>query len=191
VSWRTGGSDGGLTWVFADEYNVLWWGLSSTARGNNPYGIDLVTNLVLYSLDRPLISDIFSRREGRRLISTFGSQKLLVLSMMEWADNFGANILELSDRISLLEEEVEVALVDYLEQDYPSCISRMGSTELGILEITEDAVALKDEALIWVYISEWLVVTSTSMLAGFVLWTLMVRRRLYRSMGTTRVRPQM
>jgi len=191
VSWRPGGGDGGLTWVFADEYNILWWGLSSTARDNNPHGIELVTNLVLYSLDRPLISDIFSRREGRRLISTFKSQKLLVLSMMEWADNFGANVLELSDRISLLEGEVEVALVDYLEQDYPSCISKMQSTELTVLEITEDAVALKDEALLWVYISEWLVVTSASMLAGFVLWTLMVRRRLYRSMGTTRMRPQM
>ena len=190
VSWRPGGSKGGHTWVFADEYNVLWWGLSSGSRGNNPFAIELVTNLVLYSVDMPLISDIHSRREGRRLISTFRAQKLLVISMMEWADNFGANVLELSDRLRILEDEVEDALVSYLEQDYSACITRMQSTETGIMEITAEAVELKDEALLWVYVSEWLVVTSAAMLAGFLVWSLMVRRRLYRSVGRTRMHVQ-
>jgi hypothetical protein len=190
VTWRPGGSKGGLTWVFADEYNQLWWGLSSAARDNNPYAIDMATNLILYSLDRPLISDIHSRREARRLLSTFRAQKLLVLSMMEWADNFGANVLDLSDRLSILEDHVDDALQRYLEQDYPSAITIMQSTDMAILEITGDAIRLKDEALFWVYISEWMVVTSVAMLTGFIVWTLMVRRRLYRYVGTTRVQTQ-
>jgi hypothetical protein len=190
VSWRPGGSQGGLTWVFADEYNQLWWGLSSTARGNNPYAIDMATNLILHSLDRPLIRDIHSRREGRRLISTFKAQKLLVLSLMEWADNFGANVLDLSERLSILEYRVDDAFHRYLDQDYHSTITIMQSTETTIIDITGDAIRLKNEALLWVYISEWMVVTSVAMLTGFVVWTLMVRRRLYRRVETTRMRIQ-
>ncbi len=188
VSWRPGGGNGGLTWVLADEYNMLWWGLSSTARGNNPYGIDLATNLVLHSLGRPLISDVFSRREARHLLSTFKAQVLLVLSMLEWADNFGANVLPLSERLRNAEEEVEQAMDAYLEQNYPEVISQMHSTESEILEITGEAVRLKDQALTWVYISEWLVVTSSAMVAGFIVWSLMVKRRMYRVVGTTRIK---
>jgi hypothetical protein len=107
--------------------------------------------------------------------------------MMEWADNFGANVLDLSERLSILEDNVDDALQRYLEQDYPSSITTMYTTETTILEITGDAIRLKDEALMWVYISEWMVVTSVSLLTGFIVWTLMVRRRLYRYVGTTRV----
>ncbi len=77
----------------------------------------MMTNLILYSLDRPLIADIQARRGARHLISTFTGQKLLVLSMMEWADNFGANILPLADRLQEAEELVEVVVDLYLEQD--------------------------------------------------------------------------
>jgi hypothetical protein len=44
---------------------------------------------------------------------------------------------------------------------------------------------LKDEALFWVYVTEWLVVAGTGMICGFLLWTIMVRRRLYREIQTT------
>jgi len=33
---------------------------------------------------------------------------------------------------------------------------------------------------------EWLAVTGTSMVCGFLLWLLMIRRRLYREVRTTR-----
>ena len=122
------------------------------------------------------------------MISTFTGQKLLVLSMMEWADNFGANILPLADRLQEAEELVEVVVDLYLEQDYSEAIARMQSAQSMIGEITAEAVRLKDQALFWVYVIEWLAVTSASMVAAFTLWTLMVRRGLYRSVGTTRMR---
>lgn len=188
VSWRPGGIRGGLIWVFADEFDLAWWGLATAARGANPYGIEMMTNLILYSLDRPLIADIQTRRGARHLISTFTGQKLLVLSMMEWADNFGANILPLADRLRETEELVEVVVDLYLEQDYSEAIAGMQLAQSMIGEITAEAVRLKDQALFWVYVIEWLAVTSASMVAAFALWTLMVRRGLYRSVGTTRMR---
>ena len=189
VSWRPGGGNAGIAWVCADEFNTQWWALSSGARGSNPYAIDLTTNLMLYSRDRPLISDIHTRREARHLLAIFQAQKLLVLSMMDWADNFGANTLPLSARLNDLENKVENAKRLYLDQDYHEVISLMGSLSASITEITRDSVKLKDEALFWVYVSEWMVVTSAAIVAGVVLWSLMVRRRMYRAVKATRLTP--
>jgi len=47
---------------------------------------------------------------------------------------------------------------------------------------------LKDMALMWVYVSEWAAVLGTSLLAGYVVFTLMLRRAMYRQAGMTRLR---
>ena len=49
------------------------------------------------------------------------------------------------------------------------------------------AIQAKDNALFWIFVIEWFVVTGTSMVAGALLWSLMVRRRLYREVGETRL----
>jgi hypothetical protein len=188
ISWRPGGKSAGIAWVCADEFNTVWWGLAPGSRGKNPYAIDFTTNLVLYSMGRPLISDILTRREARRLLASFQFQKSLVLSIMEWADNFGANIFPLSEELTTLEGEVEGAIETYLEQDYQQTISTMESLEPRLVEMSARAVELKDEALFWVYISEWLVVSSSLIISGVVVWSLMIRRRAYREVGATRLR---
>jgi hypothetical protein len=188
VSWRPGGKGAGLAWYNADEFNTFWWGLSAGARDVNPYAIDLATNLILYSRGLDLISDILTRREARRLIATFQAEKLLVLSMMEWADMFGANTLSLSDRLTDLEEEVERATAFYLEQSYPDAIWVMNEVSPTVIDITNRAMELKDQALFWVYLTEWLAITSVSMVAGAVIWNLMVQRRAYRHVRSTRLR---
>ncbi|MBU7004241.1 MAG: hypothetical protein HXS50_01645, partial [Theionarchaea archaeon] len=162
-------------------------GIAPESRGKNPYGIDLVTNLILHSLDRPLIGDVLSRREARGRISSFMAEKLLVISMLEWADLFGANTMSLSQSLLDLDSSVSEAVGFYLEQDYDSVMGIMDRVRLTINEIGQRAVGLKDAALFWVFLLEWLAVTATSMITGVVLWTLMVRRRMYRNVGTTRI----
>jgi len=49
-----------------------------------------------------------------------------------------------------------------------------------------ELIDLKDKALLWIYIAEWSAVSGTAVACGVVLWTLMIRRRLYREVGTTR-----
>ena len=196
ISWRPGGSKAGLQWVCTDGFNAQWWGVAGSmhregtfgVEGSNPYAIDLATNLILYSVGRSLISDIHLRREARYLLSAFQAQKLLILSMLEWAEKFGANILHLSDRLTEVEAEAQEAVDFYLEQDYPSTISFMESMSLTVCEISDESLRLKDEALFWVYVSEWLVVTSVALVAGVVVWSLMVRRRMYRAVRSTRLR---
>jgi dolichyl-phosphate-mannose--protein O-mannosyl transferase len=55
-------------------------------------------------------------------------------------------------------------------------------------EIEGRAMELKDRSFMWIYISEWLAVTGTLFVTGFLVWTLMVRRRLYRDISVTKAR---
>jgi hypothetical protein len=175
-------------WVFTGTFDHSWWRLSYGYRGDNPYVVDMVTNLLFHSFGMPLIDDIHARREARRVLYHFQAQKLLVLAMMEWADSFGANIIPLNDRLKELEGEVGKARGLYVNQEYGATISFMESMSADIIGITEEAVRLKNEAMTWVYMIEYLVVTSTTLTSGYIVWSLMVKRRRYRSVDTTRLR---
>jgi len=51
----------------------------------------------------------------------------------------------------------------------------------------ELALAEKKRTLMWIYVTEWLVVSATLMVCGVFAYTLMVRRRFYREVSTTRM----
>ena len=53
-------------------------------------------------------------------------------------------------------------------------------------EVDVELMRAKDRALFWVYLIEWLAVSGTCMICAVLLWTLMIRRRLYRRVSTTR-----
>ncbi len=180
VSWRPGGGDSGMQWVVAHRFDD-WW-----REQFNPYLMDVETNMILYSLDRPLIDDIQARREARRLFVNFQTQKSLMLSMIEWVDSFGANTHALTDRLVGLQAGLEDAVKGYLDQDYVSAISFLQSVSDTIVDISEDVVRLKNQVLFWVYLIEWLAVSGTSMTCAFILWSLMIRKQLYRQVSTTR-----
>ncbi len=181
VSWRPGGSNAGMQWLVSHTFEG-WW-----AEENNPHALDVATNMVFYSLGRPLIADIQARREARRLFTNIQTQKSIILSMMEWAENFGANVASVTDRLKDVERETVTARQHYLEQDYLPTISFLDSLSGVVREIAAEAVRLKDEALFWVYTLEWLVVTATGLLAGGTIWSLMVKKKMYRVTDTTRL----
>ncbi len=188
VSWSPGGQNAGLQWVFGDKFDAGWWGVRPEHLGKNRYSLDFATNLLLYSLDRPLIGDIHARREARQMLSTLRTRKYLVLSMLDWAERFGARTLPISRGLLELERDAEEAVDLYLEQEYAAAISFIDELDSRVSDLGLEATRIKDQALFWVFISEWLAVTSVSLVAASVLWSLMVRRRMYRPAGGTRFR---
>jgi hypothetical protein len=180
VSWRPGGGDPGMLWVVAHRFDD-WW-----REDQNPYLMEISTNMILYSMDMPLIGDIHARREARHLFVNYQAEKTLILSMIDWAETFGANTLALSERLTDLDDEMGEAIDSYLEQDYVAAITFLQSVSPTTKEIAKEVVRLKDEVLFWVYLIEWLAVSGTFMVSGFVLWSIMIRRRLYRKVATTR-----
>jgi len=182
VSWRPAGSGPGMLWNVAHIFDI-WWD-----ENNNPYALDVATNMLFYSLEMDLVIDIPARRRARNMFRNVRVQMSLIVSMMNWAESFGANTAELSDILVDLEEEAERAANDYINQEYEPAISFLESLFEEVKLTTTKAVSLKNQALLWVYAIEWLTVSGTGAVCGFVLWTIMVRRSSYKGVETTRLK---
>ncbi len=116
----------------------------------------------------------------------YSINRAMAISLMEFVEEFGAEISagqEHLDEISAIHSEAEEL---YVEQEYDQCLDLVNRIAEEFAELSEELVELKERALFWIYMVEWMAVTATALVCGFVLWTLMVRRRLYREVRITR-----
>jgi hypothetical protein len=150
------------------------------------YWHDFLLNLIYYSCGIDVPDDPEMMHLLRDSFFEYSARTALLRDMMGFVEKFGANPASISDRLSILEDEKKKVDQLYLEQSYPDSLQQLRGIIESMKDLEREAVDLKDRALIWIYLIEYLVVTGTSMVAGAVLWTLLVRRRLYREMGTTR-----
>lgn len=115
------------------------------------------------------------------------TRKSLLLSLIDFCVSFGAN----TDRIMHSIDEVNSALSEarpqYLELRFDEVLETCREVDQMLGRIEQHAMKLKDMALFWVYLIEWLVVFSVSLLTGFGIWTLMIRRKLYKEVKVTRL----
>ncbi len=56
-----------------------------------------------------------------------------------------------------------------------------------LVEFELRTMKLKDEALFWVYVTEWVAVSGTGLLAGYMIYILMLRKALYKQVEVTRI----
>jgi len=114
-------------------------------------------------------------------------ERSLLTGLLDFIDSFGANTrgvhvgMEEIDRLRLASFE------EYRAYDFADAAEIMESAMSRFADLRDDAMDLKDRALLWVYLTEWVAVTGTSLVCGFVLWSLMVRRKLCREVVTTRL----
>jgi hypothetical protein len=73
-----------------------------------------------------------------------------------------------------------------MEQDYEKTWEVAKEGRAYLEDLQHRAMKIKENALLWVYIIEWLSVTGTLVISGSILWMLMVRRSLYREIRGTR-----
>ena len=151
------------------------------------YALDFGSNLMIYLARRPVPQDIELVHLLRSRMFQVGTRKALLFGLLEFCDSFGAN----TNKIDVKIDEVDRAIIDvlpqYLDLHFEEVLEVYDNVQEMLGEIERDAVNLKNRALLWVYIIEWLAVTGTIMVCGFVLWTVMVRRSLYREVQTTKL----
>ncbi len=179
LGWRYGE---GYTWSIMDYSAQGFWG------GNqNPYGLDAYWGLLMYSTGRALPDDVFMIHELRARFHDYAEVKGFILSLMDFVDRFGANTRSLAMSLKGMDGEWVRARESYLNQEYETSWSIIGEVLDRVSSLRADALEIKDRALTWIYMVEWLVVSGTNLMAAFAVWSLMVRRRLYKSVGTTRL----
>jgi hypothetical protein len=172
----------GYTWSMQDMVGSQYW-----LPEYNPYASDIIINMIFYSTGRKLPEDVVLVRELRDKYLKYNLEKSLLLSVLEFAEKFGANANKLVNEMNEVDEGRKEGDSHYLSQEYEAAFADFSEAIDELRLLNAKAVRLKDEALLWIYVVEWLSVTGAAIISGSVLWTLMVRRRAYRAVGTTRL----
>jgi hypothetical protein len=112
----------------------------------------------------------------------------MIAGTMEFISRFGANSNRVDEKLNEAEEVLSRARGYFVDLDLARSLDEADQVILLLREADELALKAKQTALFWVYAIEWLSVTATLLFCGVVLWSLMVRRRLYREVSATRMK---
>jgi hypothetical protein len=151
-----------------------------------PVGGVILMNMILYTAQRDLIEDVALYRNLRSKFLDFRNKMALLISLKDFVDSFGANTDEIELEARRLEGIYDEGVEHYRDQEFQKAEDTMSLALDEFAYLEELAREVKDRALLWVYVIEWLVTSSALFISGFVLWTLMVRRKLYREVEGTR-----
>lgn len=152
------------------------------------YDYDFGANIMIYLNHRAVPQETEIVHRARSEILGIADRKSYVMDILEFSESFGANTAEIRSRFGEVDEVIARANEQYIDLRYQDMLETNEQIGSMLEELQQQAVELKDRALLWVYIIEWLAVTATAMISGFVLWTVMVRRKLYREVRVTRSR---
>jgi uncharacterized membrane protein len=148
---------------------------------------DFATNLMLYCNQSEIPKDLNLVHSVRTRMTEMAYRRMLITSLIDFVERFGADSTKVLEAAEVADEAGDRSRGLYLEQDFASALEEVNEAIELLAEAEELAENVKNSALLWIYVSEWLVVTSSGLLCGFVIWSLMVKRKLYRTVKTTRL----
>ena len=168
----------------APDWNPRW---GEEVMDNWEYYGDYLVNLAYLAVGLSIPQDLQLSHLVRTELAGYFLQKTVALSLLEFADMFGGNTAPLEEVLGAVEELKSRADEHYLNQEYDSVLDIMGQITDRLTSLADDAIKIKDQALFWVYTIEWIAVSATLMTCGSAIWTLMIRRKAYREVRTTRL----
>lgn len=151
------------------------------------YHGDFVRNYVLYASGREIPQDFFLLHEIGLALERCHDARLTLIAMAEFVSRLGGNTGALEEemgRADAMLREIDEAYVGFQFEESLSLAEGL------LVNLHEDfglAMRLKNQAMWWIHIIEWMVLTGTGILVGFLTWTLMVGRRLYSDTRSTRL----
>lgn len=178
--WKYGNA---TTWTHSDMTGGdLYWNPS-----HNPYSIDMLLAEFLFATGRKLPDDVVLVHSLRGKFGKFISTSAFIYSLLDFIDKFGANDAPVVSKMKTIIDKSDEGRRQYLMQEYEQASSTMDEAIADMETLRSEAMKLKDRALLWVYIVEWLAVSGAFLMAGFAVWSLMIRRKLYREVAVTRM----
>jgi hypothetical protein len=152
------------------------------------YHPDVVAHVIYYTARVPIPEDLVLIHRIREMLGDFYYDRVYAISTMDFADRFGANIRPMEIRLEELTEMKGAADRHFIDQEYEEAAAALDTSLIELEQVVREAIDAKDRALVWIFVIEWLTVTGTSMVAGTLLWMLMVKRTLYRKVGETKLK---
>ncbi len=189
LEWSFGGK-GGNCWAAADDLDHSWWGnIHASIHGlsENPWAMDIMSNLVFYSVGRDLPENVVIMARARDGFWEYQTERGIVLSLMDWVERFGANTASFSRELAEIDTHRTAASDLYISGGYEGALGELDTGKVKAQALRDDVLRAKDRVLFWIYIIEYLAISGTSVASGSLLWALMVRKKLYRAAKTTRL----
>jgi uncharacterized membrane protein len=186
ITWELPG--GARTFAVTGEIALMAIHLSYKGVNYVPwdyYG-DFSSNLMIYLARRPVPQDVDLVHVVRSRAFRARTRVSLMMAMIEFIEKFNANTRELLAGIDEVEDEIAQGRAEYVELQFEGLLARYAGIDEMLESLDQRAVKAKNAALLWVHLVEWLAVACTTMLVGVILWSLMVRHRLYREVKVTR-----
>ncbi len=180
--------ESGRTITNGNGMGICWQGYPTNPR-DNQYSPDILMNMVYWLAQRKLIEDIAVFHRIKSNFAEYRSRMSVLISLTDFVDKFGANTQRIQTELNVLNDLYDKAAAHYLDQDFVKCESSILDGIKHFPKAEDVAKKEKNKALVWAYVIEWLMTASTLFLSGFILWTLMVRRKLYREIDATRLKP--
>jgi len=187
LSWRYGKA---LTWSIADAPRYPFWSRYEVGWSDNDFGTDMWLNMMYLGAGWRLITDVALVHTARSSFRNYHEARQSLISMLDFIETFGAKTDALVRSIGDADLGVEEARDVYVRQEYENAQKKMERAIQKLNEISDRAVQVKKKALLWIYAVEWLSVTGAFMISGLILYSLLVKRRLYRESGLTKAARQ-
>jgi len=177
----------GRTMTLGDSFGLAFWSSYAGRTSQNPYSLDILMNMVLYLSRRKVPTEVLVFHRMRTSFIEYRTKMGLLVSLMEFVQGFGANDRRIDGMVGELQGRVSEAEKEYLSGNFDQCQSVMDQVFTDLRKVEQMTLKLKERALLWVFMVEWLVVTATLMISSFLVWTIMIRRRLYKAVHVTRL----
>jgi hypothetical protein len=154
---------------------------------DNPYSPDIVVNMMLYTMRRDLITDVDLFHALKADFRGVRGKLSYLISVMNFVDRLGANVGRVQEGADTVQEYWERASDAYLESDFDAAHELLQEGFEYLNRAEEIAIEEKNRAMLWIFVIEWLATAGTLFVSSFVVWSLMVRRRLYKAVETSRM----
>jgi hypothetical protein len=187
-----GGTDPG--WVWWDVGNGRFFASAPGFRGGSAgkgfilwkhYG-DFVCNMVYFLAGLTPPSDINMLYATRLRFREVYDSRQMILGTIDFINRFGADTSKVDAKLTEAEAELKEAKGYFVDLDLVQSKEAADRAYATLEEAYKLAFEARDAALFWIFLTEWLVVTATGLICGSIVWTLMIRRKLYREVQITR-----
>jgi hypothetical protein len=148
---------------------------------------DLCSNLHLYAAKQEIPKDPEIIHHIRYALEWYQYRRGMLVSSIEFIAKMGGNTASIDNHIMQTDQRLSEIRRMYLDYNFEECLLLIDENAADLGKAEELAMKVKNRTFLWIYLIEWAVLTSTSLVAGAMIWTLMVKRRLYAEVGSTKL----
>jgi len=153
-----------------------------------PHYGDFVSNMVYFLAGIGLPEDIELVHVARERMKVCMDESSYVISITDFVEKFGANPTGALKKLAEAEEKRKLAILLYRQLKTEEAVTQLDDAIDTYDQAYELAMDARNRAMFWIFLIQWMAVTATGLVCGFLLWTIMVRRKLYHEVQVTRLR---